>query len=421
MNNFKNTNSNKRYYTLDYFYKTKFKSKVFKVSLNAGFSCPNIDGTVGFGGCIYCSAKGSGDYAGNVNDDLVKQFNDIKDKLDKKWPNSKYIGYFQAHTNTYAPLDILKEKYETILKLNNVVGLTVATRPDAISDECLDYLEKLSKRTFLTIELGLQTIHEKTTKLINRCHTLECFDEMVKKLKNRNINVVVHIINGLPYETKDMMLETIKHLNTLNIDGIKIHMLHIIKNTKLAKIYEDSPFHVLTKDEYVDIVCDQIELLNPNIVVNRITGDAKLDDLIEPFWTIKKVSVINDIDKELEKRDTYQGFMLDINNKIKQIIDKRIRNNDIIINDKFDNINGYFNVDVNILNNTFDINKYQGKISLILINHDIDDDLLSIYLKLLNKKGTILILSNNLNKYLKYNINYYNINKQILIEFNNKT
>ena len=228
--------------------------------------------------------------------------------MDKKWPDAKYIGYFQAHTNTYAPLNVLKEKYEEILKIPNVVGLNIATRCDAITDECLDYLEELSKRTYLTIELGLQTIHEKTSILINRCHTLKEFEEMVEKLRKRNINVVVHIINGLPYETKEMMLETAKYLNKLDIQGVKIHMLHILKGTKLASLYEKEKFHVLTKAEYVDIACDQLELLDPNIVINRITGDPKVDDLVEPTWLIKKFTVLNDIDKELRRRDSYQGI-----------------------------------------------------------------------------------------------------------------
>lgn len=304
---FKYSNTNKRYHTLDYFYKQKFNSKVFKVSLNAGFSCPNIDGTVGRGGCIYCSNLGSGEYAGNVKDDLITQFNEVKEMMNKKWPNSKYIGYFQAHTNTYAPVEILKEKYETILNLDNVVGLSIATRPDAISDECLDYLEELNKKTYLTIELGLQTIHEKTSIFINRCHTLECFENMVKKLRERNINVVVHIINGLPYETKDMMIETVKYLNKLDIQGVKIHMLSILKNTKLGLMYKQENFPILTREEYIDIVCDQIENLRPEIVINRITGDPKVEDLIAPNWLIKKVTILNDIDKELVRRDTYQG------------------------------------------------------------------------------------------------------------------
>ena len=299
--------NNKRYNTLDNFYFEKFGSKVAKISLDAGFSCPNIDGTVGTGGCIYCSSKGSGDYAGH-GDNLTKQFYEIKAIIDKKWPNAKYIGYFQAHTNTYADVKILKEKYEEILKIPNVIGLNIATRCDAISEECLEYLAELSHKTYLTIELGLQTIHEKTSILINRCHTLECFQEMVKKLREKNINVVIHIINGLPYETKEMMLETVKYLNNLDIQGIKIHMLHILKNTKLAKLYEKEKFHILTKEEYVDITCDQLELLDPKIVINRITGDPKVDDLVEPAWLIKKLTVLNEIDKELRRRNSYQGI-----------------------------------------------------------------------------------------------------------------
>lgn len=307
------SNTNKRYHTLDYFYKEKFNSKVCKISLNAGFSCPNIDGKVGRGGCIYCSKLGSGDYAGNECDDLVTQFNNIKKIMIHKWPNSKFIGYFQAHTNTYAPLNILKEKYEQILNQQNVVGLSIATRPDAISDECLNYLCDLNKRTYLTIELGLQTIHKKTAEFINRCHTLNCFEEMVKKLRTNNINVVVHIINGLPYETKEMMLDTVKYLNKLDIQGVKIHMLSILKDTKLGLLYQKEKFKILSRDEYIDIVCDQLELLRPEIVIHRITGDPKISDLIEPDWLCKKVTILNDIDKELVRRNSFQGSKLDIN------------------------------------------------------------------------------------------------------------
>jgi len=305
------SDSNKRYHTLDYFYKHKFSEKVFKVSLNAGFTCPNIDGKVGFGGCIYCSKLGSGDYAGNAKEPLIQQFEKIKNIIYQKWPASKYIGYFQAHTNTYADVSVLKKKYEEILKLENVVGLNIATRPDAINEECLNYLEQLSKKTYLTVELGLQTIHEKTSTLINRCHTLQCFEEMVLKLREKNINVVVHIINGLPYETKEMMIETVKYLNKLDIQGIKIHMLHITKDTKLEQIYKETPFHVLTKEEYIDIVCDQLEYLRKEIVIHRITGDPKLDELIEPFWLVKKFDVLNGIDKEFVRRNTYQGYQLE--------------------------------------------------------------------------------------------------------------
>lgn len=306
-NKFKYSNDNKRYHTLDYFYKNKFKSKVCKISLNAGFSCPNLDGTVGYGGCIYCSKSGSGEFAGDINDSLSKQFETVKKIYDIKWPNAKYIAYFQARTNTYAPVEKLKSMYETVLKFDNVIGINIATRSDSITDECLDYLEELNKRTYLTIELGLQTIHEKTAKLINRCSSLDCFYNMVQKLRKRNINVVVHIINGLPYEDKDDMIETVKYLNNLDIQGIKIHMLSVLKDTPLEKLYNDEKFHILTKDEYIDIVISQLENLREEIVINRITGDPKLDDLIAPTWLTKKFCILNDIDKEMLRRDTYQG------------------------------------------------------------------------------------------------------------------
>lgn len=311
MNKFKYSNTNKRYHTLDYFYKTKFNTKVFKVSLNAGFSCPNIDGTVGYGGCIYCSKSGSGEFAGDVKDSIEKQFKTIKEMMHHKWKDGKYIAYFQARTNTYAPVEKLKEIYEPVLKFDNVIGINIATRPDSITDECLDYLEDLNKRTYLTIELGLQTVNEETSKLINRCHSLECFEEMVKKLRARNINVIVHIINGLPYETKEDMLNTVKYLNNLDIQGIKIHMLSIIKDTPLAELYEKEHFPVLTKEEYIDIIVNQLELLRPEIVIHRITGDPDPKELIEPTWLIKKFCVLNDIDKEMVRRDTYQGASYD--------------------------------------------------------------------------------------------------------------
>lgn len=312
---FKYTLDNKRYHTLNYHFKTKYNSKVVKISLNAGFSCPNIDGTVGYGGCIYCSKSGSGEFGGDKNKPLTEQFYDIKKVIDKKWPNSKYIAYFQAHTNTYAPVNILKEKYESVLKINNVIGIAIATRADSISDECLEYLSDLNKRTNLTIELGLQTIHDTTSKLINRCHTLKQFEETYYKLKERNIEVVVHIINGLPYETKEMMLETVKYLNKLKIDGIKIHMLNIVKDTALANLYQTKPFHILTKEEYIDIVIKQLELLDPKIVIHRITSDPDPKNLIAPTWLLKKCNLLNDIDKEMKKRDTYQGKIIsEVNN-----------------------------------------------------------------------------------------------------------
>ena len=302
---FKYSLDNKRYYTLNYYYKKKYNSKVFKVSLNAGFTCPNIDGTKGFGGCTYC-LNGSGEKIDT--NDLVEQFNKIKNIMLKKWPKAKYIGYFQANTNTYAPLSELKEKYELILKQDGVIGLNIATRPDSITKEVYDYLEELNKRTDLVIELGLQTTNEKTAKLINRGSTLKEFETALNELNKRNINVVVHIINGLPYETKEDMINTVKYLSNKNILGIKIHMLHILKNTTMFKEYIKNPWHVLTREEYVDIVCDQLEYLREDIVVNRITGDPIKEELVEPEWLIKKFGVLNEIDKEMVRRDSYQGI-----------------------------------------------------------------------------------------------------------------
>lgn len=300
---FEYSDNNKRYHTLDYFYKNKFKSKIIKISLNAGFSCPHLKS----GGCIYCSKTGSGDFAGNINDDLITQFNNVKQIMNKKWPKGKYIGYFQARTNTYAPVSVLKEKYETILSLKDVIGLSIATRPDSITDECLDYLSELNKKTYLTIELGLQTIHEKTSKLINRGHNLKCFTDIVKKLRERNINVVVHVINGLPYETKEMMIETIKYINNLDIQGVKIHMLHVLKNTKLGEIYEKEKFYIISKEEFIEIVCEQLQYLRKEIVIHRLSGDPNVEDLIAPTWLIKKFCVLNDIDKYMAKNDIVQG------------------------------------------------------------------------------------------------------------------
>ena len=297
------SDSNKRYHTLNYYYKKKFNEKIIKISLNADFSCPHLK----TGGCIYCSKLGSGDYAGNINDDLITQFNKGKEMMNKKWPIGKYIGYFQARTNTYAPLDILKQKYETILNLKDVIGLSIATRPDSISDDCLNYLAELNNKTFLTIELGLQTIHEKTALLINRGHDLKCFVDMVQKLRERKINVVVHIINGLPYETKQMMLDTVKFLNKLDIQGIKIHMLHILKNTKLEKLYQKENISLLTEQQYIEIVCEQLQYLRPEIVIHRLTGDPKVDDLVAPLWIVKKINVLNGIDKYMAKYDLIQG------------------------------------------------------------------------------------------------------------------
>lgn len=434
---FKYSTDNKRYHTLNYDLTNRFNTRVFKVSLNGNFSCPNFKNG---SGCIFCSAKGSGDFAGNKEDDLLTQFNSIKSKLNNKWPDTKYIAYFQANTNTYAPVSVLKKKFEEVLTFPNVVGINIGTRPDAITDECLDYLTDLSKRTFLTIELGLQTMHDDTLKLINRGHDLACFDNCVKRLREKNINVVVHIINGLPFETFDMMMDTVKHLNKLDIQGIKIHMLHVLKNTKLESFYEETNFHLLTKEEYVRIVCDQIEELNENIVIHRLTGDGAKEDLIAPLWTLKKVSVLNDIDKELKKRGTYQGFNKSILNRVNLIYERFIKPGDIVVDATCGNGNDTlalsklakdvyaFDVQTGAINNTKEIlkknernnvtlindsheyidkylKKYKRKISLItfnlgylpsgnkkiMTNHKSTVNAIKKGLNLLNKKGIILV------------------------------
>lgn len=301
-------NSQHRYYTLDYYYKQKYNSKVFKVALNGNFTCPNRDGTISKDGCIFCSASGSGDFAGDKNKPLKIQFEEIKEILHKKWKDAKYIVYFQANTNTYGPISKLKTLFNEAITLDqNIVGINIATRPDCISNETLDYLSELNKKIPVVIELGLQTIHESTAKLINRGYKLNVFVDTVKKLKDKNIEVVVHIINGLPHETKDMMLQTVKFLNDLEIDGIKIHSLFILKDTKLAKMYFNNEFTVQSLEDYVDVVTEQLALINENTVIHRINGDAPRDLLIEPQWSIKKLVVMNEIDKLMRKNNYYQG------------------------------------------------------------------------------------------------------------------
>ena len=297
---FKNTFDNKRYYTLNYYFKTKFKNKVIKIPIDTSFGCPNKEK------CIYCKEFSKSNIV-NSSDTLLKQFQDNVITLEKKWPDSLYIVYFQAGTNTYCSVETLKKIIEPFLKLPKVVGISIATRPDAISSDMLRYLEQLNKKTFLTIELGLQSSNDSTLKFIKRGHDSKTFQDMVIKLKEKNIFVVAHIINSLPYETEEDMLNTIKFLNKLNIDGLKIHMLFINKNTEIAKIYQKEKFKIMTKEEYIDIAIKQLEILNENIAIERITGDPIKEELIEPTWLLKKFVVLNDIDKEMKKRDTWQG------------------------------------------------------------------------------------------------------------------
>ncbi len=302
-------NKERPYLTVNDFYKAKFGTKVFKIPLNGNFTCPNRDGTLSDEGCIYCSEKGSGDFAGDVLDSLEAQYLKISETMRKKWPIGKTIVYFQANTNTYAPVDKLRSLYEKALSLDdNIVGISIATRPDCLQQEIVEYLADLNKRTFLTVEIGLQTIHQETAKIINRQHDLESFVDAVTRLRKHNIHVVCHIINGLPKETKAMMLQTVKFLNKLDIQGLKIHMLYIMKNTALEHYYENNPFPILSRDEYVKIVASQIELLRPDIVLYRLTGDSPKEELVEPKWSLKKFVVTNEIDKLLRNNKSYQGI-----------------------------------------------------------------------------------------------------------------
>ena len=298
---------NKRYHTWNYYLRQKFGEKIFKVSLNAGFTCPNVDGTLGYGGCIYCSREGSGDFAGNPNDNLRKQFDEIKAMMLKKWPNAKYIGYFQAFTNTYAPLEVLKERYETVLGFEDVIGLSISTRPDCLPDDVVDYLAELNERTNLWVELGLQTIHDETSEIINRGHSYQDFLDGFKKLKDRNIKTVVHIINGLPGEDKEMMIQTAKAVADMGADGIKIHLLHIIKDTPLRDFLNNGQIVPMEQEEYINLVCDQLEILPEEMVIHRLTGDGKRDELLAPLWSLKKWEVLNRIDDEMKRRGTFQG------------------------------------------------------------------------------------------------------------------
>ena len=298
----------KPYNTLNAFYRHTFGKKVFKVSLNGDFTCPNKDGRSGTGGCIFCSESGSGDFSGDKSESLKSQFTTMKDMMSLKWPDAYYIAYFQSNTNTYGPIEKLKRLYYSAIELDeNIVGLSIATRPDALNDEIYDLLEDLHSKTYLIVELGLQSIHEKTSKFINRGHTLDCFTEAVKQLRKRGINVVVHIINGFHIETPHDMLQTVHYVNTLGIQGLKIHLLHIMKKTALGHLYIKEPFKVLTLNEYKNIVCDQLEILDPSIIIHRLTGDSPKEMLIEPQWSLKKFIVMNEIDKEMRLRGSMQG------------------------------------------------------------------------------------------------------------------
>ncbi|MGD9963747.1 MAG: TIGR01212 family radical SAM protein [Candidatus Izemoplasmatales bacterium] len=299
----------KPYNSLNNYYRNRFGSKVYKIALNGDFTCPNRDGKISRAGCIFCSDKGSGEFGGNYQNSLKEQFENVKKMMENKWKNGKFIVYFQSFSNTYAPINKLRKLYYEALSLDkDIIGLNIGTRSDCFNDEIYDLLTELNELTYLTIELGLQSMHDKTLKQINRGHDLASFVDTVKNLRKRNINVVVHIINGLMGETEEQMIETAKFLNTLDIQGVKIHMLYVTKNTPLARYYELKPFKLLSLKEYTDITVKQLTYLNDQIIIHRLTGDPERSQLIEPLWTLKKFIVVNEIDKIMRKNNLFQGM-----------------------------------------------------------------------------------------------------------------
>ncbi|GIM28993.1 TIGR01212 family radical SAM protein [Clostridium polyendosporum] len=304
----------KRYHSLNYFLREKFGEKVFKISLDAGFTCPNRDGTISRGGCIFCSERGSGDYAGERCFSISKQFEHIKEMMAKKWKNGKYIAYFQAYTNTYAPIEVLREKYEEAISQEDVVALAIATRPDCLTEEVLDLLQEMNKRVYTWVELGLQTVNEDTAKVINRGYKLNVFEEAVRNLRIRGIDVVVHTIFGLPGEDEKDMLKTVDYVAHCDIQGVKFHLLHLMKDTPLVKLYEQGRIKFLSQEQYISLICKSISMLPQDVVVHRLTGDAPRALLIGPMWSLKKWEVLNDIDKYMEDNSSYQGLDFFTNN-----------------------------------------------------------------------------------------------------------
>jgi radical SAM protein (TIGR01212 family) len=309
INPFKNSDSNKRYYTYDYYLKKTFGGKCMKIPLDAGFTCPNIDGRCSVGGCIYCSPRGSGDFAADAVIPVEEQFEITKAQLSGKWKTDRYIPYFQAHTNTYAPLSVIREKVESVMGKEGVVGLNIATRADCLEDDVVQYLSVLAERTVLTVELGLQTAHDSTAMLINRGHTYADFVAGYEKLRRASskINICVHLIFGLPDETHEMMMETVKSVAALHPEQVKIHLLHVIRGTKLAEIYGEGRYQPLSMEEYVETVAEALTYLPPDTVVGRLTGDGMQSELLAPDWSRKKTIVINNIDKKMFSSNLWQG------------------------------------------------------------------------------------------------------------------
>lgn len=309
INPYKNSDSNKRYYTYDYYLRQTFGGKCIKIPLDCGFTCPNIDGVCGIGGCIFCSSRGSGDFAASSSLSLSAQYAETKEKLGTKWKTDKCIPYLQAHTNTYAPVEILRSVYEEAISLPGAVGLNIATRADTLPDDVISLLADIANRTVLTVELGLQSVHDKTARLINRGHTFDIFKDGYNRLRRASdkINICVHLINGLPGEDKEMMCESARALSSLMPDQVKLHLLYVLRETPLADMYHRGEYVPMTAGEYTDVVCSQLELLPPDTVIGRITGDGIADELLAPEWSRKKLIVMNSIDRELFRRDSYQG------------------------------------------------------------------------------------------------------------------
>lgn len=297
----------KPYHSLDYELKHRFGEKIYKLTLNGGMSCPNRDGRLSYGGCIFCSGEGSGDFASCASLSIPEQIQDAKKRLAKKRPVQKYIAYFQAYTNTYGPIEHLRKIFTEAIEDPEVEVLSIATRPDCLPEEVLDLLSELNRKKPVWVELGLQTIHESTARFIRRGYPLPVYTNAVRQLHSRGIEVITHVILGLPGETSEMMLETIDFLNTLPVSGVKLQLLHILKGTDLAGYYERTGFPILEEDEYVALLIDCIEHLRPEITIHRLTGDGPKDLLIAPLWSSAKRSVLNHIHHEMKQKDSWQG------------------------------------------------------------------------------------------------------------------
>lgn len=302
----------KPYYSLDYYLKETFGEKIYRIALNGGMTCPNRDGTLDSRGCIFCSAGGSGDFASPASLSITEQIAYGREKLMSKFPCKHFIAYFQAYTNTYAPVSYLREIFTEAIQHPDIVALSIATRPDCLNRETLDLLSELNQRKPVWVELGLQTIHQETAAFIRRGYDYDCFTQAVTQLRERDIQVITHLILGLPGESPSMILESVRTVAALPINGIKLQLLHVLKHTDLAAYYEEVGFPVYTLEEYVELVIDCLELLPQDIVIHRLTGDGPKDLLIAPMWSTRKRSVLNMIHKRLQERNTYQGRLLDL-------------------------------------------------------------------------------------------------------------